>query len=282
MTAAIKLLEQKITRWAESRDDIRAVLVIGSQARRVHPADELSDLDLLVFTTNLESYTTDGAWLEQFGEIWVSLLEDTGGGDPEWLVIYAGGHKVDLVFYATDRLTDPRTEPGRGSNWRKICRRGVYALVDKDNDARPILDDTSDLTLIEPPTAEQFDLTSRRFWYSVMIVAKFIRRGELWVVQSKQQNAARWLLQVLEWQAAMQGRDPWHEGRFMQEWVDPAAYNQLPGIFSQWAAIDSWRGLLATMSLFREVAGKVAQHYQLLYPTDLDQHASQYVENLRL
>ena len=56
-------LENRIIAWAESQPDIRAILVIGSRARRDLPADEWSDLDLMVFATDSERYLANGDWL---------------------------------------------------------------------------------------------------------------------------------------------------------------------------------------------------------------------------
>lgn len=42
------------TAWAEASDDVRAALILGSRARIDHPADEWSDLDILVFARNPE------------------------------------------------------------------------------------------------------------------------------------------------------------------------------------------------------------------------------------
>ena len=53
-------LETRIVAWAATRADIQAVIVIGSRARGSdpahHPADALSDLDLIVFTSNAAIY----------------------------------------------------------------------------------------------------------------------------------------------------------------------------------------------------------------------------------
>lgn len=47
--ATIQQLENRVGEWAESQSNIRAILVIGSRARRDFPADEWSDLDLAIF-----------------------------------------------------------------------------------------------------------------------------------------------------------------------------------------------------------------------------------------
>ncbi len=52
---------------ANTRPDIRAAIVIGSRARVERPADEWSDLDIIVFTTAPEYYLSKVDWLENIG-----------------------------------------------------------------------------------------------------------------------------------------------------------------------------------------------------------------------
>ena len=50
-------LEQNCIAWAQAQPDIRAAIVVGSRARLDHPADEWSDLGLILFTTTPAAYT---------------------------------------------------------------------------------------------------------------------------------------------------------------------------------------------------------------------------------
>jgi len=51
---SMEQIEQRFTAWAQTQPDIRAAMVVGSRARTDHPADEWSDLDILVITTRPE------------------------------------------------------------------------------------------------------------------------------------------------------------------------------------------------------------------------------------
>ena len=54
-TPARELLE-RIVGWAERRPDIQAPVLLGSQARRDHLADQWSDLDLELVTDQPDRY----------------------------------------------------------------------------------------------------------------------------------------------------------------------------------------------------------------------------------
>ncbi len=49
---AYERLIAKFIPWAEGREDVRAAAVIGSRARVDHPADEFSDLDIILVVTD--------------------------------------------------------------------------------------------------------------------------------------------------------------------------------------------------------------------------------------
>lgn len=84
-------LEARIAAWADTHPDLLAGVVVGLRGRPDHPADEWSDLDLIIFSTAVDVFTQNGAWLESFGELWASWLSSTGTGYPEWFALYAGG-----------------------------------------------------------------------------------------------------------------------------------------------------------------------------------------------
>ena len=55
-------LTTRLMDWAAQDPGIRAALVLGSRARRDHPADAWSDLDILVFATDLERLVGEASW----------------------------------------------------------------------------------------------------------------------------------------------------------------------------------------------------------------------------
>ena len=90
-------IEQKIACWASRTSEILLVLVYGSRAASNGVYDEFSDLDVIVFTSNPDFLTLRSSWLEEFGQIWLAVLDRTGAEDPEWFVLYRGGYKVDII-----------------------------------------------------------------------------------------------------------------------------------------------------------------------------------------
>src|SRR3712207_4474218 len=67
--------------WAERQAPVRAAAVVGSRARTDRPADEWSDLDLVVVVTDPQPYLTTTDWLAQIAVPHLTFLEPTAIGN---------------------------------------------------------------------------------------------------------------------------------------------------------------------------------------------------------
>src|SRR5512139_3147705 len=91
-------LEQRIRNWSLTQPSIAAIILVGSRARSDHPADEWSDLDLVVFATAAASYLNDAVWLGEFGDVLAAISNSFGRHDREWIALYADGSKLDAAI----------------------------------------------------------------------------------------------------------------------------------------------------------------------------------------
>lgn len=57
-------LLNRITAWTQDQSGIRAVALVGSEARADHPADEWSDLDLFLVAVDPEANLASTDWLK--------------------------------------------------------------------------------------------------------------------------------------------------------------------------------------------------------------------------
>lgn len=275
----LEFLEDRIKTWAGTQPAIRAILVVGSQARQDHPGDQWADLDLMVFTTDSSEYLASTEWLKAIGRTWVVIPSRTGDGDPEWLALFEDGYKVDFIFYPLEeleRLAQSSSLPG-------VYRRGYYVLVDKEGLADQILPPTFDAPPGQPPAEEVFRLVIEEFWYGAVYVAKQIRRRELWIAKYRDWTMKEQLLKMLEWHArATNGwhYDTWHDGRFLLEWTDSQSQQALYQVFGGFDTVDCWHALVASMDLFRRLAREAASSLGYPYPADLDGQVTDLVRTL--
>lgn len=277
-------LENAFAEWARTQPALHAALVIGSRARIDHPADLWSDLDLIVFTTSASIYAANVDWLKPFGQIELSILDHTGRGDPEWLVVYENGLKIDIAFATIDLAVTPNLQAMiEASPYQDVIRRGARVLFDKSSEQPSLrLDPIKPAPL---PTADQFTALLHDAWLDALRAAKFTQRGDLWRAKRMcDGDLKQHLLTLLEWHTLTldPARDVWHDGRFMDEWADPRLLARLPHTFALYDADDVWRALFATLDLMRSLSIEIAARLGCAYPLDVDRRLAQWLHAIRI
>jgi aminoglycoside 6-adenylyltransferase len=283
---AYQEITARFVQWAQSDDDLRAAVIVGSRARSDdHPADEWADLDIVVFARQVETYLNSREWISHMGEAWLSFVENTAtGGFFERRVIYAGGLDVDYAFIPAI-VAKSAAQGGDVGDFPSVIRRGFSIILDKDR----LFDNLADLAAAwQPPSPPSLDLFLNEiedFWYHTVWTAKHLRRGEIWWAKGGCDGALKERLRkMLEWQAqALHGsdHDTWIRGRFLEEWADPQTVTQLKQCFAHYDPADIWNALFATMDVFSRVARQTASAWGFPYPDQGEGHARTLVEQLR-
>jgi aminoglycoside 6-adenylyltransferase len=197
------------TAWADSRPDVRGLVLVGSQARTEIPADEYSDIDLAVFADDPEALLADGAWVERFGEPLLSFLEPTAvGGSIERRVLFENGLEADFSVFPAAGFEGLAGDPRAAAT----LARGYRILYDDLG-----LDDL--LGALRPTAVEPRDLAeiAQDFWYHAIWAAKKWRRGEAIVARSCLEGHLKALL--LEADRLRAAGDTWHGTRFAETWA---------------------------------------------------------------
>ena len=272
----------QILAWAKAQDGIRAVALVGSTARPDHPADEWSDLDLVLVAVDPRAYLGSTAWLAEFGEVWFSYQEFHFEGQEacERRVLFAGGQDVDFMVYSTESAR----QGFAGTLVPEIAARGLRVLLDKDGILSPLPAVTSHRPA-QPPSFEEFSEVVNDFWFHTVWTAKKLRRGELWTAKRCCDDyLKRLLLRMLEWQrrAEEPGADTWFNGRFIEQWASPAALEKLRIAFAHYDEQDVWRALRVSMGLFDELARQTAERWGFDYPAGSVEEVVRWVEACQL
>ena len=266
-------LEARFLAWAAAQPALRAAVVVGSRARP-EPPHPLSDLDLILFTTTPAVFAAASDWLAALGPIWTAVRNDTGGGDPEWLVLYAGGLKADFVLTPTPESAS-LADRLRASPYRNVYRRGVRVLY--NHRGPPALPAEWLRAPLDPPLLPDqaaFTAGLHAAWYAADRAARLLARGDLWRAHQQVDSALKQaLLQMLAWHAHARPGAPartWDDGRDLARWADPAAFAALPAAFAAHAGPDLWRALFATLALFHRLARETAQSLRYPYPAETE------------
>ncbi|MGH3126991.1 MAG: aminoglycoside 6-adenylyltransferase [Gaiellaceae bacterium] len=277
------LLAAAIADWASSREDVRAALVVGSQARSDASADRWSDLDVGLFVDEPRALADDASWVDEFGRPVLTFLEPTAFGNRvERRVLYESGEDVDFALL-------------EASAWRQFASlpealvtaaRGYRVLYDEVGLADALQE------LPEPPNAVPPDgraLTelASDFWYHALWTAKKLRRGEVYTAISCLDGYMKdRVVTLLEWHArALDATvDTWHGGRFLERWADPGALAALERAYAHYDLRDVARALWETIDLFQGLEEETARRLGLaieLDHADLRRRLSEIVRDPR-
>ncbi|WP_211746199.1 aminoglycoside 6-adenylyltransferase [Paenibacillus sp. Marseille-Q4541] len=262
------VIEDRIYNWGCKNDEVLAIYIVGSRARENKPFDEYSDLDVVVFSTNPDYYLQDSKWLPEIGTVWIDFTFQTVHGDPEKLVLFEQGAQVDFLFQHISCL-----EHSMNSGQIPLgFQRGVKILLDKTENGQRLVPQTKVAPENMPITAENYLQTNKMYCFACLYVGKQILRDEFWVANQRDKDCKQMLLQMIEWHAkALNGEthDTWHAGRFIREWAEKSAIEELKDSFIGFDQESNWKALISSIELFSRLSYQVASTYHYAFPAEL-------------
>ncbi|WP_213371383.1 aminoglycoside 6-adenylyltransferase [Mesobacillus boroniphilus] len=271
-----KDLITRFTNWAKVQETIQAAIVIGSRARTEVPADEWSDLDIILLTDTPEQFIDSEDWLENIHSYSISFLEKTAVGDGiERRVMFNPHLDVDFVILTPEYFSGML----QIKEVQQVFQKGYKVLFDKTDVTNGIIvpEDSAPVQLL--PTQTQFDNLVQDFWYHVVWVSKKMLRGEIWVAKECLDSNLKNLVRVMaEWHAvSVLGNSPWHNGRFIENWADARLVSCFSKMFAIYDRNSMFLAMKETMSIFRLLAVEVGESLNYPYPHQADQAAERFL-----
>ena len=123
----------RLVAWAEPREDVRALLVVGSFARAEARPD--SDIDVVLLTLDPTVFVNDTAWVRALGDVSSCQLEHYGQVT-SLRTYFRDGLEAELTVARTDWARRPLD-----SGTIRVARDGTQVLFDRDGDARQLAAD---------------------------------------------------------------------------------------------------------------------------------------------
>jgi hypothetical protein len=262
--------------WAEGRDDVRAVVVLGPRPDPTPPSSfpaRAADLDLLVVSTSPLRYLERSAWVEEIAPIRATYLEPTDlGAGLERRVLFADGSSVDLTVVSPEDLRAPGGAPATAG--------GAHIVLDKDGHAGRVLGTSHAAKAggVGLPAVKEFEAAVSDFWYHVVRAARRVRRGEVWVAaRSCEGHLGALLARMVAWHhAAGAPGAPSTPGG----WTGAAADEAATGALAREDAGDVARALRSSMDLFGTLSRDTAARLGYQDPAALAAFSRGLVESL--
>ena len=267
-------IKSRLIGFSQADEDIRAVIAIGSSTRDDTPADEFSDLDLIIATRDPEKWYS-GEYPEKLGQSCISFIEPTLGGGKERRSIYDGGRDVDMIIFTPQQLENAFKEGA--AQW--VMDRGYKMLYDADG-FTALAQKYVELSVVKRDMPQdEFDNIVNDFFFHNIWACKKLLRGELWSAKMCIDSYLKQrLLTVIE--LCRSDRDVWHDGRFFDSWAGEEILEQLKSCFAHYDTADCAKALLATHELFAMTAREAAKKHGFTYPQKAQQTAAEYLERL--
>jgi aminoglycoside 6-adenylyltransferase len=271
---------EKLIQWARIEEDIRAVVVVGSQARAYEPADAWSDLDAILVVRSPDAYLAGTEWLGRFGQVVCSFTEGTGVGTwKERRVLYADNRDVDFVLLPPEALSSPTA----GTVIAEVLSRGFTVHLDKDGLA-------SSLPRVQQATTPprlswaEYENAVNDFNYHLVWARKKLLRGETWMGAScVNMYLARLLLVMMTWHAAYCREGPvdtWHGGRFLERWAARPTLRKLQDCLTHYDPADAVAKLGSLRDTYGDLARTVAESLRFRFPAEVFERTGELLKTM--
>lgn len=274
MNDRYKDIKNRLVRLAEQDENIRAVIAIGSSVRSDVPADEFSDLDLIIASSNTEKWFS-GEYPKRLGEVSISFIEPTLGGGRERRCIYDDDKDVDMIIFTPQQLESAFKDGA--AQW--VMDRGYVFLYDADSFAELAKKYVSPVTDRPPMSSDEFENIVNDFYFHNIWAAKKLLRGEIWSAKMCIDSYLKTrLLKIIEQYHS--DKDVWHDGRFIDKWADAQILDELTRCFAHYDINDCAAALAATHKLFARLSNAVAEKRGFVCPQKAQACAARYLEKL--
>ena len=280
-------LEKRFVKWARYRSDIRAAVVVGSQSRLDHPADEWADLDIMVVTTDPQLYISTTDWIEKIGNPILTYVEaPLGEDDMERRVLFEGMLGVDFAiipYENVQQLLKDKISPKNLEFELELFNRGIRVLLDKDEIIAQLQKQISSIEISHTyqPTESEFLEVVSDFFHHAVLTAKHLQRGELWrTVTCLDCHMQALILRMIKWHAFVlhgSSYDTWFRGRFLEEWAHPRALKGLQSVFAHYNKDDIKHALLEAIAMFSWMAVEIAEKLSYAHPAKAEKQVIEWI-----
>lgn len=276
----------RLTRWATGRDDVRAMILTSTRAIPNAEVDAYSDYDVIVVVDEVQSMVDEAGWLADFGEVLITYWDPvrvnpaTGAVSVGSITYYVDGLKIDFSLWSRQQLSDVIA----GTN--DEFDAGYRVLVDKEFLVVGLPLPTYRGYVPARPDEPTYVRLITDFLIGVPYVAKYLLRGELlpakWVLDFDMRF--NYLVPMLWWRVECD--HAWtlksgNLGRGLLQHLPEAVAAEFERTFTGADSESNWAALFAMITLFRHVAGEVAELLGYRFPDQLIDSVTEHARRMR-
>lgn len=269
----------KLIAFANTNDNIRALVLQGSYINSNAPVDYFSDLDPLFYVRDLDEFINHTEWKNYFGEP-ISFFHDHGElkDHLHWytrLTLYSDGFKIDFGFCSV--------EAAQYANDMLLYK--VY--VDKDGIIpKPEVTDERNF-FVKKPTEDEFLERLNAFFFDTSYVIKALARDEMFFEKYMEQVLKKKIHKLIDWYIGCK-----HDfkvntglmGRYFKRYLTEKEWKMLMETYPDANKSHCIRALFKTFDLVNYLGTFIAKNLSYTYPSqhehDMRAYCEKYSKNI--
>ena len=277
---------EKLIRWADQQDLVRAVVLTSSRAIPNAPVDLFSDYDVILSLRSIEPFHADRTWLDVFGPVLAvyrdPLINEDGLVRSAYVVQYENGLKIDFNLWPVELLE----RVAKRDHMIAEFDAGYQVLLDKDGLTIDLKPPTYSAYIPTPPTEVHYFELLEGFFLDTTYVAKFLWRDDVMAAKHILDHSLKQehLRPMLEWHAEIDQQwsikfGPY--GRRLKQHLRPDWWAELEVTYTGAELEANWDALFRSIDLMRRVATEVGKHLGFTYPQELEHRAVGYLQKVK-
>ena len=247
---------------------VDAVALSGSRTDTKAPKDEFQDYDVVYVVDDLDTLTSNLAWLDQFG---ARIIEQHNilGNRRLYLMLFEDGNRIDLTLCPKDRINE----------W--VDSEADFTVLNDPQGLFVPYATTPKRYWTAPASATDFDKSCNEFWWvSAYVVKGICRKQIIYATDHLYGICQQELLKILAWQIASDrgAVDIGKNYKYLFNYLPIEKEKEFSALLDFSSLDKITQSLLATMEFFHQEAQYLAQKMGFKYEKEVAEKMIEYAK----
>ncbi len=247
---------------------VEAVAMSGSRTDTRAPKDEFQDYDVVYVVDDLDTLTSNLAWLDQFG---ARIIEQHNvlGNRRLYLMLFEDGNRIDLTLCPKDHIQE----------W--VDSEADYTVLKDEKGLFESYTTNPQRYWTNPASPIDFEKVCNEFWWvSAYVVKGICRKQVIYATDHLYGICQQELLKILAWQvAADKGTiNVGKNYKYLFQYLSAEKEKEFSNLLDFSSLDKITQSLFATMELFHQEAQSLAQMMGFDYDKEVAEKMIKYTE----
>ena len=247
---------------------VEAVAMSGSRTNPKAPKDEFQDYDVVYVVDDLDTLTSNLAWLDQFG---ARIIEQHNilGNRRLYLMLFEDGNRIDLTLCPKEYIKE----------W--VESEADFTVLEDPKGLFSPYSPNTQRYWTNPASQTDFEKACNEFWWvSAYVVEGICRKQAIYATDHLYGICQQELLKVLAWQVASDNGtvDIGKNYKYLFQYLPAEKEKEFSNLLDFSNIEKLTQSLFSTMELFHQEAQSLAQKMGFDYDMEVAEKMIQYAE----